>query len=421
VVEAAAPVVVAEVAAPPAPVPTPVPTPAPPFSSPFGEGNSSGSNSDSNSSGTTANENNAWGAPPTSNAANENNAWGAPPTPNAASGNAWGAPPVSNAPSTSPVSAGNNAWGAPSVTGGVSSSSSGGQQFAGFNAAAAAALATPDEDDEVGASETEVGFNGGRRGSLRNRILLLALAPILALGLILLVFLFLRVPESSNSLIRESANLLALSVGGAYDASLPSLAIRRIEPLTKQESTLFIAIEDKGGGNNFFIASQLDTATTEKLKADTTAFMDGLKGKTSGSWSWSSGKQNYALEIKKQGFSVNGDDQQPTENLEEASYTVTVGLVANKSAQIRDGLLGFTLLVIVVVLGIAVFLAITITRSLTEPILALVSSANKISLGKLDDPVLHEGNDEIGELGTALERMRVSLFESMERLRKRRR
>jgi methyl-accepting chemotaxis protein len=68
---------------------------------------------------------------------------------------------------------------------------------------------------------------------------------------------------------------------------------------------------------------------------------------------------------------------------------------------------------------LAVLGAVYAARRLTRPIVELTEAANRISLGELDVPINVASNDEIGTLGEALDRMRISLKQAIERLRKR--
>jgi methyl-accepting chemotaxis protein len=70
---------------------------------------------------------------------------------------------------------------------------------------------------------------------------------------------------------------------------------------------------------------------------------------------------------------------------------------------------------------LAIMIALWLARTITTNVLRLVKAADRISLGELNEPVGLKTNDELNELGESLERMRVSLQESLERLRRRRR
>jgi len=89
-----------------------------------------------------------------------------------------------------------------------------------------------------------------------------------------------------------------------------------------------------------------------------------------------------------------------------------------------DGALGSalitTLLVGLVPVLIAILVALSLTRGLTAAVSYLLGAADRISRGDLDHPVELPRNDELGQLARSIERMRVSLQEGLERLRRRR-
>lgn len=69
----------------------------------------------------------------------------------------------------------------------------------------------------------------------------------------------------------------------------------------------------------------------------------------------------------------------------------------------------------------AILIAAFLARRLTDNIIYLIRSAEQISRGDLSQNVELSTNDELGDLSKAIERMRVSLEEGLERLRRRRR
>ena len=107
---------------------------------------------------------------------------------------------------------------------------------------------------------------------------------------------------------------------------------------------------------------------------------------------------------------------------------------------IKEGLLGFvrvgmkksfvderiqeTITYLGIVFLIGTFLAIImaifiITLQFSRPIAYLTDAAHKISMGELEKPIRVRVKNEIGVLGDAIERMRVSLKSSIDRLRTR--
>lgn len=71
---------------------------------------------------------------------------------------------------------------------------------------------------------------------------------------------------------------------------------------------------------------------------------------------------------------------------------------------------------IVACLALSVALSIMLASKMVRPILDLKAIADDISRGRLDTKVSIQSNDEVGELGRSLERMRASLKAAMNRL-----
>ncbi|MFY9225054.1 MAG: HAMP domain-containing protein [Blastocatellia bacterium] len=89
------------------------------------------------------------------------------------------------------------------------------------------------------------------------------------------------------------------------------------------------------------------------------------------------------------------------------------------NAVLNKVLLIIVLIVLVFILG-AIGFAIYAAQKLTQPIMELTEASNNISLGKLDESIQIKSDDEIGQLAEALERMRISLKQALDRLRTRR-
>jgi nitrate/nitrite-specific signal transduction histidine kinase len=94
--------------------------------------------------------------------------------------------------------------------------------------------------------------------------------------------------------------------------------------------------------------------------------------------------------------------------------------VASLGDGIRNGVHGILILQVLplaVVLGIiAVVLSALLSRRLVGPVRALTTSAERLAQGHTDEPVPHQGEDEVGLLSEALERMRREINTSREAL-----
>jgi methyl-accepting chemotaxis protein len=98
---------------------------------------------------------------------------------------------------------------------------------------------------------------------------------------------------------------------------------------------------------------------------------------------------------------------------------VGVGLTESYVGQpLRYALLSIAVATLISLVG-GVVMAIFLSQRLTQPIIRLTEAANRISLGELDDAIAVASDDEIGQLAESLERMRISLKQAIERLRRR--
>ncbi|MGL4611335.1 MAG: HAMP domain-containing protein [Trueperaceae bacterium] len=69
---------------------------------------------------------------------------------------------------------------------------------------------------------------------------------------------------------------------------------------------------------------------------------------------------------------------------------------------------------------LAILLGVLLTRTITRNILYLINASDNISRGDFSQSVQARSSDELGDLSRAIERMRISLQESIERLQRRR-
>lgn len=100
--------------------------------------------------------------------------------------------------------------------------------------------------------------------------------------------------------------------------------------------------------------------------------------------------------------------------------SVVVGV---DSSGLRDELgrvLLSSLLVGLIPVLLAVLAAMSLTRGITDAIRYLLVATDRISHGDFEQPVELQRDDELGQIARAVERMRISLREGMERLRRRR-
>ena len=75
-----------------------------------------------------------------------------------------------------------------------------------------------------------------------------------------------------------------------------------------------------------------------------------------------------------------------------------------------------TLVILLMITGALVVTIAMLARRLTRPLQALSTAARSMAEGELDEQVIHTGEDEVGQLSSAFERMRLSLKDRLEDL-----
>jgi|GEM_PF-2427183 len=99
---------------------------------------------------------------------------------------------------------------------------------------------------------------------------------------------------------------------------------------------------------------------------------------------------------------------------------VVVGVDPSGLRQELGRVLLTALLVGLVPVLFSVLAALSLTRGITDAVRYLLVATDRISHGDFEQPVELKRDDELGQIARAVERMRISLREGMERLRRRR-
>lgn len=232
------------------------------------------------------------------------------------------------------------------------------------------------------------------RGGLRWKITYTFSGLILALGLLVIGIVY----QFTNNALQKQVDLRAAAIA----ANLADAATG----LVSRKSTL-----------------ELDALIAKygRLDGVAYAFVQDPKGEILGS-----SVRPFPTELKDSGSavamsrltSVRGKEVYETRSamLDGQLGSARVGLWAEA---VQDDMRS-TLLPIIGLIGACVALSIVLSVMLAgktiRPILDLKAIADDISRGRLDTSVPIQGNDEIGELGRSLERMRASLRAAMIRL-----
>ena len=274
------------------------------------------------------------------------------------------------------------------------------------------------------------------RVSLRSKFLLAAILPTLLTVASAVAAILLTVPGALRGLLLESARNPAIALAGGVGGLIPGNALdgKTIGQLQNalelsratfsNQNVEFVMVTDAIGNpvagwygqepSLAAVPSQVRAyVQTQARRATARAYM-----------------QNNSIPLGTYNPPSRLVDAAGTP-LEVAAYPITrdantigtavVGMSSQAISSRVQGTLITTLIASTLPVILAVLIAMLLARSITTNIIRLVKAADRISLGQLEEPVGLRTNDELNELGEALERMRVSLQESLERLRRRRR
>jgi HAMP domain-containing protein len=101
-------------------------------------------------------------------------------------------------------------------------------------------------------------------------------------------------------------------------------------------------------------------------------------------------------------------------------FDLGVGVMATGVQGVLDTQFRLILGISLVAIAFALIVAITVSQRLAKPILEITSAANRISLGEIHTPIVtstrnETAQDEVEDLGRAVERLRLSLVLAMKR------
>ena len=324
----------------------------------------------------------------------------------------------------------------------------------------AAAPADAAVADDVGVDDdaSKAAKPKGRRFSLRWKLLLAAITPIIFLAATTLYIADSSINASTTRLLSSVGDNLAMTLASEMsnyiatnelDFSVPehqsALNIyfsQRLGTLTSAlHETAGVHLTDRGGTRQAgFWGPQL---ATSGVRRNTRGFPFNLFGpseiKIEGNSSRLAEIQQRFRETTELAFAnANyGDTAQqlaaslPARTVRFETFymigmplandvgTVHVVLTEENIAQTSGNVLRPIILAAAVAVVLGFVFTVILAVGLSRNIRRLASVADRISLGELDEPVEVKGNDEIRDVAEALERMRMSLQSAINRLRKR--
>jgi HAMP domain-containing protein len=282
--------------------------------------------------------------------------------------------------------------------------------------------------------------------SLRWKLLPVALVPALLLGGAWLTTTLLQSQAAQSLALRSTYQTARVFARSALDgANVPATGIGAAQTATALENKVmdlyasrslplaWVSITDAKGKTVAVYGQAIEAQPAAKLEPvktframapDALAASESL-GASSVTFAGSDGAD----------LAANPNDENPVAriaNLESGQYRLVSHPLENKLGAVQFAIssneidgpartnLFATLAVLAVTLGLVALIASLVIQSLSRRIVDLAATADRISLGNLDERIQSNTKDEIGDLAASLERMRHSLESAMRRLRRKR-
>lgn len=288
---------------------------------------------------------------------------------------------------------------------------------------------------EAAAAAAAVQEEGGRRrrGSLRSKLLSTAIIPVLLTIVGALAATWFTARPALYDQLLESARNPAIATAATLSSTLEGTAGEGIDHLQLLETILITRQAFARQNLSFILATDLDgnpysgsflggTSFPEESLALQNAVREraihAVEQGTSGRTGWA--EEGATSNVEASGGQRIEIVAQPLMSGNQAVGAVVVGVTDQAVTQQVNRIVINVLLFSLIPLLLAIFIAATRARRLTNNVLTLTQKADEISRGDLDEPVSLRSNDELDDLSAALERMRVSMSGALERLRRRR-
>ena len=286
---------------------------------------------------------------------------------------------------------------------------------------------------EVEPRETVAEPRRRRRGSLRRKLLAVAIIPTLltVAGALLVTWLTARpalydqlLDTARNPAIATAASLSSVLEGGIEAGTIDYLQLQETIQLTRQafqrQNISFIVATDTAGNplSGWFVGA-------ESLTADVVALQNAIRDQAVSAVALGTTAQTGQSSVPTAQLVGTGGTRieivaQPLLSQDRPFGAVVVGVTDDEVARQVQQILVNILLFSLIPVALAILIAVGRARGLSRNVLYLTEKADQISRGDLDASVDLRSNDELDDLSEALERMRISMKEALDRLRRRR-
>lgn len=272
-----------------------------------------------------------------------------------------------------------------------------------------------------------------RRGSLRSKLLSTAIIPVLLTIVGALAATWFTARPALYDQLLESARNPAIATAATLSSTLERAGGEGIDHLQLLETILitrqafarqnlsFILATDTAGNpysGSFLGGSSFPEESLALQNAVRERAVHAVEQGATGRSGWA--EEGATSKVEAAGGQTIEIVAQPLMSGDRPVGAVVVGVADQAvTAQVNRIVINVLLFSLIPLL-LAIIIAITRARRLTNNVLTLTRRADEISRGDLDEPIELRSNDELDDLSAALERMRVSMSGALERLRRRR-
>jgi HAMP domain-containing protein len=284
----------------------------------------------------------------------------------------------------------------------------------------------PQPDAEIETAVPQASTPARHRFGLTAKILAASIAPLALAGFGIVGYFYGVLPNSYEHVARQAGHaaveMLVGSLGDSPKAnSLLSIPRFPGSPVTFAElrvpsdgTALYI---NDGGGRFMITPFEAPSSTWGRNVANSVQNSNLSKARPPSAYSI--GADVYLTENGLVPVFLGEQNVAASPPQNQRVYSLVVGLNAEGTKAAINTQTATLLAVIAALVAVVSVAAVWFSRRLVTPIVALIQSANQLSLGDLEQPIRSQSGDELGDLAAALERMRLSLKLAIGRLRRR--
>jgi HAMP domain-containing protein len=297
-----------------------------------------------------------------------------------------------------------------------------------------------------------------QRLGFRSKITLVAVLPVTIIGLLIVVLFLLYRPSILGVVSQNLASTVTRVLATSLDVTDFSLVESQLRAAVSSRDVAFVDVRPPNATMRFFVSKtpdtdwylsrQYDAYLRDHPQATRFEYTDRLAEAYSAQLALLGSSPDVAdvrvhINQKIDAFRANNQHTTVFEVVQAEVYDLPngqrelrfatnpqpkgtkvfdlgVGVLAKDVQGVLDTQFRLMLSISLIAIAFALIVAITVSQRLAKPILEITSAANRISLGEIHTPITtlsrnEAPQDEVEDLGRAVERLRLSLVLAMKR------